>query len=613
MIKVITKRFISFGLIFFSLSVNAQVSEYIDRGEFALPQENSTIFISWRLLKDDSPNVKFDIFRLNIGDDEYRKINNKPIAKTNYLDTTPQQGRGYRYRVEVTGKPDKDKKAGVYVFLRTYKVDSFRISLQGTAIPRSVGIADLDGDGRYDFVVKLPNFNVDPYEKPGYWKKSPEPFKLEAYNADGKHQWTYDMGWAIETGVWYSPYLVYDIDGDGFAEIYTKAGEGDPREIDGHVMTGPEYLVKINGKTGKIEAKTDWLSRKGFSRYNTWSRNFLSMAYLDGKKPSILIERGTYGLIKLAAYDLHLKQEWYWESSGKYDHYRGQGQHTILTADIDDDNRDEIIIGMAAIDDDGTPLWTKGLGHNDVGHIADIDPDNPGLEIFYGMESSQKKHGVGLLDARTGKQLWAYEGSTVHVHGRGMIGDIDPTHPGMECYAGEAKGGSKFFLYSSKGELLSDETMETLDPIPVWWDADDQKEILINGKIVNFEGDTLLEVDGKVLLVGDIIGDWREEIVTGSKGNLKIYSSTIPTEKTKITAMQDRQYRLGISRSTMGYPISPQLGRKNTKSPETNEMDTNSNSSNNTFFQWLWKELHSEWHALKHKIFTTLQRQPVNP
>ena len=76
------------------------------------------------------------------------------------------------------------------------------------------------------------------------------------------------MGWAIETGTWYSPYLVYDIDGDGFAEVYTKAGEGDPREMDGHVLEGPEYLVKIDGRSGKIIQKTNWLSKEGFDSYN---------------------------------------------------------------------------------------------------------------------------------------------------------------------------------------------------------------------------------------------------------------------------------------------------------------------------------------------------------
>ncbi len=553
------KIFLSGVLLLFYMFGNAQVNENIGRGEIALMQEQGRVFVSWRLLIDDPEGVEYDIYRLKTGEQDYVKINDEPVNTTYFIDAKAARGNGYRYKVTRRDE-SPDKAPGAFVFAFPYKTEYLQIKFPGNAAPRNVGIADLDGDGRYDYVVKSPDMNVDPYEKAGYWKRSEEPFKLKAYNADGKYMWTYDMGWSIETGTWYSPYLVFDIDGDGYAEVYAKAGEGDPRETDGHVMTGPEYLVKINGRTGEIEQRTDWLSREGFDRYNFWSRNFLTLGYLNGKKPSLILERGTYRLIKLAAFDSDLQQEWYWESTGQYENYKGQGQHSILTADIDDDGRDEIIIGMAAIDDNGKPLWTKGLGHNDVGHIADIDPGHPGLEFFYGMETSQKKYGVGLLDARSGKTLWTYDGSTVHVHSQGMVGDIDPDHPGMECYAGEAKGGSKFFLYSAQGELLSDKSMGTLDPRPVWWDADDQKEILINGNLMNYQGDTIMQIEGRVLLTADIIGDWREEIVTGLKGEIRIYSTTIPCETSKEALIQDRQYRLGVSRSTMGYYYPPQPG-----------------------------------------------------
>ncbi len=103
----------------------------------------------------------------------------------------------------------------------------------------------MDGDGAYDFVLQYPDFNVDPYYRPGYWKRSPEPYKLDAYSSKGEFLWRHNMGWAIETGTWYSPYMVFDVDQDGKAEVYAKAGEGDPREMDGHVLTG----LGISGKT----------------------------------------------------------------------------------------------------------------------------------------------------------------------------------------------------------------------------------------------------------------------------------------------------------------------------------------------------------------------------
>jgi rhamnogalacturonan endolyase len=548
-----------FLITIFTTSVG-QHMEKLDRGTVALTKGNGRVFISWRLLKEDPKNIKYDIYRLEIGKEEFKKINSDPVNTTCFMDNGAMNGGAYRYKAIPTGKDHQIEPHSAYVFVFGYERPYLSLKLKGKKRIRNVGIADLDGDGRYDYTVKYPDFNVDPYEQAGYWKRSPEPFQLEAYDADGRFMWNYNMGWAIETGVWYSPYMVFDIDQDGKAEVYTKAGEGDPRQMDGHVVDGPEYLVKIDGTTGKIIKKIPWLSRKGFERYNYWCRNFLTLAYLDGKSPSVIMQRGTYTIIKTAAYHQDLSQQWYWESTGKYESYKGQGQHSIMSADIDKDGRDELIIGSAALDEYGVPLWCTGLGHNDGGHIGDIDPDRPGLEIFYGIEKSQPKNGVCLVEALTGKIIWGYEGSTVHVHGQAMAGDIDPRYPGMECYAGEAKGGSKYFLYSSKGERLGDESFGTLNPYPVWWDADETRELVINDRLLKYPDQDILKLEGRVIFVGDIIGDWREEIITSLPGELRIYSTSEMTDTRKITLAQDRQYRLGLSRSTMGYYSPPQLG-----------------------------------------------------
>jgi rhamnogalacturonan endolyase len=146
------------------------------------------------------------------------------------------------------------------------------------------------------------------------------------------------------------------------------------------------------------------------------------------------------------------------------------------------------------------------------------------------------------------------------VHSQGMIGDIDPAYPGMECYAGEAKGGDQYFLYSASGKRLSDKDIGSLTPRPVWWDADEFKEVNINRNLLKFKGDTLLKIEGKVILIADITGDWREEIVTSLQGELRIYSTNIPATNRKICLMQNRQYRLGTANSSMGYFYPPQLG-----------------------------------------------------
>ncbi|MCU0917025.1 MAG: silent information regulator protein Sir2 [Planctomycetes bacterium] len=544
--------------------MTAQVQEKIDRGVVALAVSEKEVYVGWRLLRSDPADVAFNVYRQDVGLGDFQKVNDKPITgSTNFLDASATGGHGYRYKVTtVSGSTERETPGQAYVFTLAGNRPWYSLKLKDEVSLKRVGIGDLDGDGAYDFVLQHPDFNVDPYHRPGYWKRSPDSYKLDAYSAQGQFLWRYDMGWAIEAGTWYSPFMVFDVDQDGKAEIYAKAGQGDPRELDGHVLQGPEYLVKLDGQTGALRAKRDWISKEGFESYNYWSRNFLAIAYLNGIDPALIMQRGTYTVIKTEALNRDLHPIWTWASVGEYKNYRGQGQHCIMTGDIDDDGRDEVVIGTAALDDNGVPMWRTGLGHNDAGYIADIDPQRPGYEIFYGIESRSPKNGVCLVEARTGRIIWGYEGSTTHVHGQAMIGDLTDEHPGIECYAGEAKGGDKFFLYTAAGRRLSDKNLWGLSPRAVWWDADEQKEICHKDQVIEFNGQEKQAIEGDILIVADLIGDWREEIVTSLPGELRIYSTNIVADTRKICLMQNHLYRMAVADSGMGYYNAPQVGFK---------------------------------------------------
>jgi hypothetical protein len=110
------------------------------------------------------------------------------------------------------------------------------------------------------------------------------------------------MGWAIERGIWYSPVVVYDLDGDGRAGVCLKAGAGDPRDSDGRVQSGPEFLLVLDGMTGREKARVAWPPRAAFPSYNYASRNQLAVAFLDGKTPCLIVVRGTYNVIQVRTY-----------------------------------------------------------------------------------------------------------------------------------------------------------------------------------------------------------------------------------------------------------------------------------------------------------------------
>ena len=427
---------VGFSLLFtFTAAISG--AEKLDRGLVALEREDGSVFLSWRLLADDAPNMAFEVVAIPSGLSVPNKWKNltegKPYRQTSFEDNPRERG-GLApiyalYRFNRGGDLKMTERLGlVSVVSKPY----LTIPLQGQYDFQKVGIGDLDGDGSYEYVIKQPNFNTDPYQHPGYWKRSNTTYKLEAYRLDGTMMWRYDMGWSIEAGIWYSPWLVYDVDGDGKAEVYCKAGEGDPRDEKGLVQSGPEYLVKIDGQSGKVVAKTAWLSREGFSKYNYYCRNFLTAAYLDGRKPSLIMQRGTYNLIKTQAMDKDFNKIWYWESPQEEKKYRGQGSHGLISADVDGDGRDELVIGAAVLDDNGKGLWTLEMGHPDVCYVADIDPANPGLEVFYGFETRQDTDGICVVDAKTGRKLWALKEPTRHIHSQGMVGDILAEYPGME-------------------------------------------------------------------------------------------------------------------------------------------------------------------------------------
>jgi len=531
------------------------------RGVVALPNEAGSITVSWRLLASDDPKTTFHVYRRDLyAKPESVRLTTTPIHdSTTFVDKSVRPGASYRYRVHaLAGGVEFPSADTAYVTATDWHRPYVSIALDGNYSLRSIGIGDVTGDGVLDYVVKQPDFNTDPYHRERYWKRSPEPYKLEAYDgASGRFLWRYDMGWAIETGTWYAPYVVYDIDQDGYAEIYTKAGEGDPREIDGRVIEGPEYLVKIDGRTGKEVARAPWHTREGWDHYNRSQRHMLAVAYLDGRTPSLIVQRGTYDLIKTAALDRQLNRIWTREARNPHK-LPGPGTHGLVTADVDGDGRDELVLGSTALNEDGTVLWDTGLGHPDPCYVADIDPKRPGLEVFLGIEPRRSSQGVCLLSARDGKVLWSYGGPTTHVHSKGMIGDIDPSHEGIEVYAGE-QDGSQFWLYSAGGTRISDKSFGTLSPLALWWDDDPQKEILVDTRLFKYPDQTVLNVEGRALAVADCLGDWREEILVSLPGELRIYTSTTPSSWRRSWLMEDRQYRLGVVAGSMGYYREPQL------------------------------------------------------
>ncbi|MFJ4842473.1 rhamnogalacturonan lyase [Streptomyces sp. NPDC088746] len=405
---------------------------------------------------------------------------------------------------------------------------------------------------------------------------------------------------------------------DHFIDVYapSRSTRNNLRAFEGFILDGPEYLTVFDGATGR-ELDTvryepgrhdDGLMWGDYamSRIEPGNRvdRFLSgVAYLDGRHPSAVFARGYYTRTTLAAYrwdGRSLRKDWDVDSGftpmsnpfndsphgvdgtdPEFGTLTTQGFHSLSAADVDGDGRQEIVYGSATIDDDGTLLYSSSgtmppqspapgrdarLGHGDAMHVTDIDPDHPGMEIYTVHEGgTSAPYGYALRDAATGEVLYgAYSGRDT---GRGMVGDVDPSHPGLETWASMPGGSDGSGLWTAAGEPVGTATPGT--NMSIRW-AGDLTTQLVDGSgdatpTVNDwrRGTRLTATDtrtgngtkGNPSLVADVLGDWREEMLvrTADSSAIRMYLSTELTGHKMYTLMHDAQYRAEVARQQTAY------------------------------------------------------------
>jgi rhamnogalacturonan endolyase len=594
--------------------------EKLGRGAVAVRARDG-VLVSWRALNTDAAGLGFNVYR------DGRKLNPEPItSSSNFLDKEAGSG-SYEVREVSAGAEGTASKALAFdgyltVPLQRPAGGKTADGKEYTYNANDASVADLDGDGQYEIVLKWdPTASQD-----NCCAGQTGRVLLDAYKLDGKLLWRVDLGPNIRAGAHYTQFQVADYDGDGKAEVIVKTADGTrdgagkvigdanaswvssggeieqtdrtgSRRTDdgklmagfvGRILKGPEFLSVFEGATGRVLDTIAYPSKRGAdgdnptgdelkarwgdSYANRSDRYLAGTAWLDGKGPSAVFARGYYARTTIAAVDFRggkLAPRWYFDSeaAGVPKGYSGQGNHQFSVADVDGDGKHEILYGAMAIDDDGKPLWTTGMGHGDAMHVSDLDPTRPGLEKWGVHEnmSMSKNVGAAMLDARTGEVLWTTPADKDT--GRGVAGDIDPRHAGAEAWSSASPN-----LFDARGKVIAPAHPRQVN-FMVWWDGDLLRELLDGTKIYKWdwqrnESTLLLDATGTAsnngtksnpALSADLFGDWREEVILRAADNnsLRIYSTPIPTTHRIVTLMQDPQYRAAIAWQNTAYNQPP--------------------------------------------------------
>lgn len=592
-----------------TMSVQAQrVVDKLDRGLVAV-KTSSGVFCSWRINGEEYYDVAYNIYR------DGQKLNDQPLAVSNYTDPSGTSSSKYTVKAVVRGKEQTTASAAVTPLANNYKeikIAAVPSNVDGSNIsanyePNDATVADLDGDGEMEILLKLRN-TVDAANS--YPVDGKDFDIIQAYKQDGTLLWWIDCGpnmvdfQSNEINI-----AAYDWDQDGKAECVLRGADGmvihmangkthvigDPTQntrgdlshggADTFTHTGAEYLIYMNGQTGEPysvstyplkrleDGETNLKDAWGDGYGHRSSKHFFGAPYLDGRKPSIFLARGIYTRHKMIAYDVdpathQLKERWRWNCNTPGSPWYGQGYHNYTIADVDWDGRDEIVFGSMVIDDNGHGLSTTGLGHGDAHHVGDFNPYVHGQEVA---ACNEDRPSNNYRDATTSKIYYRLAGGSDD--GRSIAGNFTDDVVGGQFFSGHE--GSLIGCVSNKSTGLGTQNISL--NFRIYWDGDLLDESFNGMEVRNSAGVITKYGQGRIAVFsgsltnndtkstpcfqGDIFGDWREEVIMRSSDNksIRIYTTTIPTEHRNYTLLHDPQYRNAMITQMNGYNQPPHV------------------------------------------------------
>ncbi len=587
-----------------------RIQQEMGRG-VVVSKNGTSATVTWRKFAQESETLGYNIYVDGV------KLNTRPVMNTNYVSTAASLPVGSKVTV-TTVVGDKESAHSEPYTVTNFDVRNMFMSIRFDESPLKasefgtsfVWPADLDGDGEMEYVVDRKQVNND---------------MLEAYTRDGKHLWTVSLGPNVHIASGHDDMvLAYDLDCDGKAEVVVKTSDGtrfwdvakndfgewlkgkEDTDGDGIVdyntqnkRNPPQYMTVIDGMTGTEKAtvempmasysgntyrrdnKADYMGEN----YNQY-QGHMGVCYFDGVHPSVAMEymvrttdKTHHYYVTSWGYDFssgtagEWKEQFTWSRNDKRP-WPAEFHH-VRVADVNGDGRDELLSGGYGVNYKGEMEFSAAISHGDRFRVTDIDPERPGLETFAIQQNAPDMLGQILYDAGTGEAIKKWYLSGVGDVGRGECIDITPEHKGLEMWS------TMGFVSNAKGDKVDNLNA----PFPtegIWWDGNLDREIVrtsdshynvfienyFNGRLIQMARESNWRYTtvyaARAAFWGDIIGDWREEIVLLNRENDVIvgivgFTTDYATDIDNIYCLQeDPAYRMQCT--TRGYYQSPYPG-----------------------------------------------------
>ncbi len=407
-----------------------------------------------------------------------------------------------------------------------YDANPFIIDLDIPAPQDSAGsmvTADLDGDGRMDYVVTVPGH-------------------VAAYAHDGGKLWI--LKTPVVVGGSSESHGLPGHNGPGVQAVDVDAEAG----VEVLFLTLDGKLIIVDGATGREKHSHRLAAPKGAQRWE-----HLVVADFHGKGNRDLLLQATnadgYRMGRfIAGWTLDALAKPDGKPMWQRDDFLACAHNGARLADLDGDRRDEVLGGTIVSPEGKITSRVPLKGHIDSIYAVDVRPDLPGLEVV-------------ALEEGGGNRIFLYNGQRLiwETHYRhwepqnAAVGEFDPDRPGLEVWCrSRFNEHQKPFVFDARGELIAHYEMDDVAPADwtiagvevintIDWTGEERqlmaaKERHEAGDVAVFEALTgkfvqRFPTKADRLYVADVSGDWREELIVLNGHQLEIYHNPQPNPR----------------------------------------------------------------------------------